>query len=95
MRALILPTLKEYARLLEEVIEGDGTGKVDAEMVVGVVLSALETLEDERGGMNGIQDGYGDGDEGRKRLSERIGGFLTERVVAMGRPGLVRAILDS
>ena len=92
VRATILPTLKTYESLIREAIEEDGANKFDAEMVAGALLGALCCLQED-GLMltNGFSSG--DGEQTRAQLSEKLGGLLASRVLELGRPQLVKAIL--
>lgn len=93
VRALIVPNLGEYDRLiLREAIEDDAKRK-EAEMVIGAVVEALESLDD-RG--LGMANGLANGDAGLgQRLQERIGELVGGRILDLGKPALVKAIMDA
>ena len=67
--------------------------KPDAEMVVVAIMRALESLEEE-GGM--LVNGYASGnlDEYRGKVEEKVGEFIAGKVLGLGRPQLVQAILE-
>ncbi|MCJ1238791.1 hypothetical protein MMC14_006782 [Varicellaria rhodocarpa] len=93
VRVLIVPNLKEYCKLLQEAFEMDLPTKPDAEMVVVAIMRALESLEEE-GGM--LVNGYASGnlDEYRGKVEEKVGEFIAGKVLGLGRPQLVQAILE-
>ncbi|MCJ1434309.1 hypothetical protein MMC27_003676 [Xylographa pallens] len=92
VRVLIVPNLKEYGKLLQEAIEGNTPAKADAEMAVGAVLGVLEKLE----GVSStrLTNGYSVNDRENTKLVEKVGELLGARIVAMGRPHLVQAVLE-
>ena len=92
VRVLIVPNLKEYGKLLQEAIEGNTPAKADAEMTVGAVLGVLEKLE----GVSStrLTNGYSVNDQENTKLVEKVGELLGVRIVAMGRPHLVQAVLE-
>ena len=95
VRALILPNLKEYdAYLVEAVEETEGSAnQKGGEMVVEALLEALMLLEnDTLGNAGNMANGHAA--EMRKEVAEKIGGLLAARVMDLGRPRLVKAILD-
>lgn len=90
VRALIVPNLKEYESLLTEAIEDQQKG---GEMVVEAILNALISLEaDVVGSVNGTASS--NTAEMRKQISEKIGDLLAGRVMELGRPRLVKAVLE-
>lgn len=92
VRALIVPNLGEYDRLmLREAFEDDAKRR-EVEMVIGAVVEALGTLEDEGPAMaNGFANGDGEmGDKLQAKIGELVGG----RILDLGRPRLVKAILE-
>ena len=94
VRVLIVPNLKEYSKLLQEAYDLDlPTNKADAEMVVSAIMRALESLEEE-GGM--LVNGYANGnlEEYRGKVEDKVGEFMAKRVLGLGRPQLVQAILE-
>ena len=100
VRALVLPNLGEYGKLVgEEGGEGTGRGKEDAEMVVGAVVGVLETLVDGQrvGGVGkGEEEEEEEEEEQRnERLKEKVGDVIAARVLQTGRRELVEAILDA
>ena len=93
VRALILPNLKEYEVLIREPIEDDLPNKADAEMVVGALLGALRSLEEEGVSLtNGFVNG--DSEEIRARLSAKVGELIGSRILGLGRPQLVKTVLS-
>lgn len=94
VRALVLPNLKEYEGVVREEIEGEGPKKAEAEMVVAAVVKALESLED--GGLRLTNGHSAEADEEvRAKLMGKVGEVFGSRVADLGRPGLVRAILEA
>ena len=96
VRALILPNLKEYdAYIADAIDETDGTSNAKGgEMVIEALVDALISLEaDTVGAVNGMANGHAE--ETRKEVADKIGDLLAGRVMELGRPKLVRAILES
>ena len=93
VRVGIMPNLKEYSKLLHEAIEQDLPTKADAEMVLGAIVGVLGGLEEE--GV-ALVNGYSSGnvEELREKLDEKVGELIGERVIGLGRPRLVQAILE-
>lgn len=89
-----MPNLKEYEGLIKDVIsEGEGPKKVEAEMVLGALVKAVMKLEgDSVGTVNGF--GGGKEEEVLPRLREKVGGLVAARVFELGRPRLIKAILE-
>lgn len=102
VRVLILPNLKEFVEgILGDalLLEDSEVRKQEAELIVGALVKALIHL-DEGGGMLSISQnmngGSGGGEEEVKdRLSEKIGGVMAERVLALGKPDLAVTILET
>ena len=94
VRALIVPNLKDYEELVRDAIDAMDEGKRnEGEMVIKVLLEALVSLEEESiGAVNGFTDGHAA--EMRKELSEKIGDLFAERVLELGKPRLVRAVME-
>ena len=92
VRALIVPNLKEYDSVLGEALEDQPKG---GEMLVESLLDALITLEADaivamtNGTANEVSS-----EETRRELSEKIGDLLASRVMDLGRPKLVKAIME-
>ncbi|MCJ1475808.1 hypothetical protein MMC13_004472 [Lambiella insularis] len=91
VRVLVLPNLKDYGKLLQEAIEGNGPAKADAEMAVGAVLGVLERLEEAKGAK--MTNGYAVDEQENSRLVEKVGELLAARILGLGRPHLVQAVL--
>jgi len=93
VRVLIMPNLKEYGKLLQEAIEGNTPAKADAEMAIGAVLGVLEKLEEGRA--PSLTNGYSVNVQESLNLVERVGEYISSRIVQLGRPHLVQAILEA
>ena len=94
VRALILPNLKDYGELLKDALEGADEGKSrEAEMVLRLLVNALKDLE---GDSLGIANGFsaGDAEEMGEKLREKVGSLIAERILELGRPKLVKAIVE-
>ena len=94
VRALIMPNLREYSKLLQEGLEGASSASQAAEYTLAAILDALKTLEDESGP---LVNGYASGDVEVKRnkLEGKLGPTITERVLQQGSPKLVQAVMES
>ncbi|KAJ9659558.1 histone H4-like TAF Taf6, SAGA complex subunit [Coniosporium apollinis] len=91
IRQLIIPNLKVYDGLLKEGLADDAR-RADAEMVVAALLRALQKVERDTVDM---ANGYGGGEELRSRLADKVGDVIASRVLEMGRPRLISAVLAS
>lgn len=89
-----MPNLREYGELLREALEGSDEGKrKDAEMVLAALVEAVKGLEgDSLGMMNGFSTG--DAENMKDKLRDKVGSLVAERVLDLGRPKLVKAILE-
>lgn len=101
VRVLILPNIKEFVEgILGDalLLEDSEVRRREAELIVGALVKALIRL-DEGGGRVSIQSMNGGGGRGEEeikdQLSERIGGVMAERVLALGKLGLVGTILET
>ena len=94
VRALILPNLRDYEGVVRDEIEGEGPKKAEAEMVIGAILTALGTLEEDGVRLTNGQTAKA-GEEMRAKIVEKIGELFGSRVADLGRPRLVRAILEA
>lgn len=95
MRALIIPNLKEYDGFLADVsMDAENeANKKGSEMVIEALVEALMSLEAESvGALNGLANGHAV--ETRKQVAEKIGELLAGRVMELGRPKVVKAILE-
>ena len=92
VRALIVPNLREYEELVKDTTD-DETKKVEGEMIIKALLEALVSLEEESvGAVNGFANGHAA--EIRKELGDKIGDLFAERVLELGKPRLVKAIME-
>ena len=93
VRALILPNIGEYDRLiLREAIEDDNRRK-EAEMIVEALLEALMLLEaDDIGMANGNLTGDSSVNQ---KMKDKVGDLVGNRVLELGRSRLVRAVLEA
>ena len=94
IRALIVPNLKEYESVLRDVMEDvNENKKKEADKVIGALLEALLALEGESiGAAAAMVNGHAD--DLKAPLEEKIGPLFAERVLALGRSKLIKAILD-
>lgn len=89
VRVLVLPNVRLF---VEGVVKGDGGS--EAEKVVGAVVSVLRQLEEEEEEGAGVK-GEREMDESmREKLVERVGETVAEEVWRVGRPGLIKAIVE-
>ncbi len=94
VRALIVPNLKEYESYLMEAVEDTegSSNQKGGEMVIEALLEALMSLEaDTVGTVSSMANGHAE--EMRKEVAQKIGDLLAGRVMELGRPKLVKAIL--
>lgn len=94
VRETVVPNLSEYGELLRESLEGaDEVKRKEAEMVLGALLDSTKTLE---GDSIGISNGFsaGDAETMSEKLKDKVGTLFAERILELGRPKLVKAILE-
>ncbi|KAI5844504.1 hypothetical protein DFP73DRAFT_57349 [Morchella snyderi] len=95
VRVLVLPNVKLF---VEGVVKGagDGGGGSEAERVVGAVVGVLRLLEEEEEAEGAAVKAEGEmmDDGARDRLVERVGETVADYVWRLGRPGLVKAIVE-
>ena len=93
MRALIVPNLSDYDRLILREAMEDESKKKDAEVITEALLEALESLEADDVEM---ANGHASGDaEVGQKLKEKVGEWIGSRVLDLDRPRLVKAILEA
>ena len=94
MRALIVPNLKEYEEVVKDAIDSMDEGKKnEGEMVINALLEALVLLEEDSvGAVNGFANGHDA--ETKEALGKKIGDLFAERVLELGKPRLVKAIME-
>ena len=95
VRVLILPNVKDYETLLREPLEDEGSSRqAEAEAVLTALVSALQTLEDDFiGSRNNIPDGENVNHD--QQLHDKVGPLVAGRVLQMGRPRFVDALLET
>lgn len=94
VRALIVPNLKEYEGLVKEAIDASEESKRnEGAIIMEALVQALMSLEEDTVGMvNGMTNGHAE--ELRKDMIEKIGDLLAEKVMDLGSPRLVKAIME-
>ena len=94
VRALIVPNLKEYEVLVREATEApEDSRRLEGGMVLEALLEALASLEkDTVGAVNGSANCHAT--ETRKKVADKIGDLLAEKVIDLSRPILVKAVLE-
>ena len=94
VRALVVPNLKEYETVVRDALEGIEDGKRrEAEMVINVLMEALLSLEGESfGTLDTFTNGHAA--EMKTALEEKIGPLFAERVVELGHPKVIKAIME-
>ncbi|KAL8896899.1 MAG: hypothetical protein Q9192_002837 [Flavoplaca navasiana] len=95
VRVLILPNVKDYETLIREPLEDEGSSRqAEAEAVLTALVSALQTLEDDSiGSRSNIPDGEIVNHD--QQLQEKVGPLVAGRVLQMGRPRFVDALLET
>ena len=94
IRALILPNLQAYAKLLQDALTDENPRRPEAEKVLTTLLSLLDTLRD---GSVPLANGHlpGFSDELRDKLGGKIGELLAGKIAESGDVQLARAILEA
>ena len=95
VRALIIPNLSEYDRLiLKDQMDADEGKRKEVAYVTEALAAALSSLEEQTlGQVNGYHSG--DGEEVKEKLQAKVGELVSLRILEMGRPRLVKAILEA
>ncbi|KAI9740539.1 MAG: hypothetical protein M1834_005120 [Cirrosporium novae-zelandiae] len=93
-RALIIPNLKSYEQVLQDNIADDSPRKKDAEMVLEAIFQVLKSVEKDYTPMSNGYSGEFD-EELKKKLADKIGGFVTLKIISSKRVRLAHAILAS
>lgn len=91
VRFLILPNLKLFDAVLKERL-ADEASKLEAEMVVAVILRGLQSLER---GAAPLANGVTSDEATKEKLVDRIGEVMGARVLELGRPRLIAQILET
>lgn len=95
VRVLIVPNLKDFEILLRDdtAIEDEIRTK-EKEIVLQTLINAISLLEDESVGslQNGLANG--DGMDLATRLREKVGDLVADKLLELGRPRLVKAVLE-
>lgn len=95
VRALILPNVKEYEALLREPLEDEASPKhAEAEAVLTALVGALQLLEDDVVSLSNGHMEEGD-EELMRRLEDKVGPLVAERVLLMARPKFVKALIEA
>ncbi|KAF2090882.1 transcription initiation factor TFIID subunit 6 [Saccharata proteae CBS 121410] len=92
VRLLILPNLKLFDVILKERL-ADENAKAEAEMVVMVILKGLKSIE--KRGATLMTNGTAGGEETKSKVAEKVGEVIGEKVIQLGRPRLIEAVLDA
>ena len=98
VRVLVVPNLKDFEMILgnnERGADDDLAKKLEKEKVISALMQGIESLEaNSIAAVNGLTNGENDDGFMSQRLREKIGPLLADRVLALGRPKLVKAILE-
>ena len=92
---LIVPNVSEYDRLiLKDAIEGDEGKRKEVAMITEALVEAMSSIEEHSlGQVNGYHSG--DNEEVKEKLKAKLGELASIRVLELGRPKLVKAILEA
>ena len=95
IRGLIVPNVSEYDRLiLRDAMEGDESKRKEVVMVTEALVEAMSTIEEPSfGQVNGYHSG--DSEEIKNKLRAKIGELASTRILELGRPKLVKAIMEA
>lgn len=95
VRALIIPNVGEYDRLiLKESVEGDEGKRKEVALITDALVSAMSSLEEQT---LGLVNGYhsGNNEDVKEQLKAKIGELAAMRILELGRPKLVKAIMEA
>jgi transcription initiation factor TFIID subunit 6 len=108
VRSLVVPNLKEFEAVLEEMLGdgnsngngiGSGVKKAEAEKVMQAILGVLGSLTEGQGGENDVEmvNGHGEAavEEMRGRLVDKVGELVGTRIADSGHLQLAKAVLES
>ena len=92
---LIVPNLKDFETVIrdESIIE-DETRSKEKEILLDALVDAVCLLEEESVGVfqNGLANGGGG--ESASKLREKVGDLVASKVLELGKPKLVKVILE-
>ncbi|TGZ82856.1 DUF1546-domain-containing protein [Ascodesmis nigricans] len=98
VRALVVPNLELYDKILKNAMEEGGAKEKDAQILVSAILNVLKLLETEEGA-----NGFGPGvngkmqmnEETKARLMKKVGEVVGGRIWAEGKEKTVLAVLGA
>ena len=99
VRVLVVPNLKDFEMILgnsgERGADDDPARKLEKEKVILGLVQGIEILEaNSVAAVNGLTNGDNDDGFMAQKLREKIGPLLAERVLALGKRTLVKAVLE-
>ncbi len=97
VRVLVVPNLKDFEMVLgsERGADDDLARKLEKEKVISALLQGIEMLEaDSIAAVNALTNGEDHEGFTTQKLREKIGPLLADRVLALGRRTLVKAVLE-
>lgn len=97
VRVLVVPNLKDFEMVLgsERGVDDDPVRKLEKEKVISALVQGIEILEaNSIAAVNGLTNGEIDDGFMVQKLREKIGPLLADRVLALGRRTLVKAVLE-
>lgn len=97
VRVLVIPNLKDFEMVLgsERGADDDPVRKLEKEKVISALVQGIEILEaNSIAAVNGLTNGEIDDGFMAQKLKEKIGPLLADRVLALGRRKLVKAVLE-
>lgn len=97
VRVLVVPNLKDFEMVLgnERGADDDPARKLEKEKVISALVQGIEMLEvNSIAAVNGLTNGENDDGFIAQRLREKIGPLLGDRVLALGKRNLVKAVLE-
>lgn len=94
---LVVPNLKDFEMVLgnERGADDDPSRKLEKEKVIFALVQGIEMIEaNSIAAVNGLTNGENSDEFMTQRLREKIGPLLADRVLALGRRTLVKAVLE-
>ncbi|KAF2096067.1 TAF-domain-containing protein [Rhizodiscina lignyota] len=86
----VLSSFEAYDALLKDGL-ADETKKADAEIMITAILKVLQAVEREFGFAGTAQVPP----DAKEKVIEKVGEVIGEKVMELGRPGLIKAVLDA
>ncbi|KAI9788599.1 MAG: hypothetical protein M1835_002185 [Candelina submexicana] len=93
VRVLLIPNLKPYESMIRDDISENGPKKTEAELVLGAIMSSLQSLVKDRAPMANGHAGTG-GEELRAKVIDKVGELVGTRIFELGAVQVAYAVVE-